>query len=636
MNNMDSISHVSALQETPYRSADDGTADRRGFFASSVIEKYWRSLIRHRIIVSGILVSFLVIGLVATLLMTPLYTAAAQIEISRAADNVTNVEGLENEDVGQGLEFYQTQYTLLESRSLARRVARSLNLANDAAFLQGFNLGEAAAIDNGDAASRNALEREILNLLGDNIGINPIRGSSLVDVAFTSPDSGLSAKIANEWTTQFIQSNLDRRMSSTDEARKVLLDQLSELRTRLEQSESDLVNYASDNRIIALSTTENSDGDTRTERTLVASDLEALNGELALATAERIRAQSALHAARGVSEAALTNNTITALRQQYAILESEYARLMQQFEPSYPPARALRTQIDSLASAIEEEERRVRAGVVANYEEAVSREGALGARVESLKGELIGQRRDSIQYAIYQREVDTNRQIYDGLLQRYKEIGVAGVGNNNVAIVDRAQPPEEPSSPRPFLNLVLALMLGAAFSIALIVILEYIDQSLKDPNDVDQVLGLPLLGSIPREHDDMVESIHDAKSQAAEAYLSVRTNLGFRTDHGVPRSFMLTSSAPNEGKSISSLALALSIANTGKRVALLDADMRNPSLDKLTGRPNTTGLSNVLSGQADWRDLITVGNDASVEIITTGPMPPNAAELLSGAKCPNS
>ena len=176
------------------------------------------------------------------------------------------------------------------------------------------------------------------------------------------------------------------------------------------------------------------------------------------------------------------------------------------------------------------------------------RESELRGKVEALKTELIGERRDSIQYAIYQREVDTNRQLYDSLLQRYKEIGVAGVGSNNIAVVDRAQPADGPSSPVLPLNLLLGLLAGIAISAGLLIVLEYLDQRLKDPQEVDRLLGIPLLGSVPLMRDlDIPVALEDRKSEASESYFSIKTNLSFLTEHGVPRSFVITSTAPNEG-----------------------------------------------------------------------------------------
>ena len=472
-----------------------------------------------------------------------------------------------------------------------------------------------------------------MQILRRDIAIDPIRGSALVDISFTSPNRDLSAKITNAWAAQYAEANLDRRFTSTSDARTFLESQLAALRERLEGSERDLVNYAADKRIIALSTTEGRDGGTRTEQTLAASDLEALNAQLADATGARIIAESEYRAGGGATTASLANSAINGLRQQRALIAADYARLLQQFEPGYPAAQALKSQLDALDRAVATEEARATSNLARRYREAAAREGALRSRVEGLKGALIGQRRDSIQYAIYQREVDTNRELYDALLQRFKEIGVAGVGSNNIAVVDMAEAPGGPSSPNLVLNLALALVAGGLVSAALVFAFEMVDQSLRDPDDVGRVLGVPLLGSIPRSKGGPLEElVRDRKTEASEAYLSVKTSLTFLTDHGVPRSLMLTSTGPNEGKSVSTLALADILARSGQSVILIDADMRNPSALSLLHMEAGAGLSNYLSGQSDAAGLILPTGTDKLSVMGAGPPPPNAAELLSGPR----
>lgn len=605
------------------------------FGNTAALDRYWREFLRRKWIVASILIGCVIAALILTLLMTPVYTSEARIQINRTQDNVTNVEGLESEDAGKSLEFYQTQYSLLDSRSLAERVARALNLANDPAFVTAYGLDEAddASVEATPHTSSDARLKRVVGILRANVEIEPIRGSSLVDVSFTSPEPRLSAKIANTWTEQFIQANLDRGFASTREARDFLESQLETLRERLEESERELVNYASNKRIIALTTSESSDGSTRTERTLASSDLEALNEELAAATAARIAAASTLQAGRSVAPDSLTNSTINGLRHQRALVAAEYAKLLAKFEPGYPAAQALQSELRSLDQALAREEARIRTNQQAEYAQATAREAQLRQQVEGLKNELIGQRRDSIQYAIFQREVDTNRQLYDALLQRYKEIGVAGVGSNNVAVIDPAEPASSPSSPNLALNLLLAAILGLGLSAAVVFLLDYLDQSLRDPQEVHRTLGLPLLGSVPRTRDgDILDQISDRKTPASEAYLSIKTSLSFLTDHGVPRSFMFTSTGPNEGKSVSALAVARSLSRSGAKVILIDADMRNPSACGLLGLEEAHGLTNYLSGQDALESLIRETGVENLALIGAGPQPPNAAELLSGSR----
>lgn len=611
----------------------EGVPNRQGgsWLRFDLVEHYWREAKRRKWLIAAIMTAFFVLALIMTLLMTPQYTASTRIEISRDQENVTNVQGLESEDAGNSLEFYQTQYSLLEARSLASRVARTLNLASDATFIEAYDLGDSFG-ETADSSIDDRIET-VTDILQRDMEVDPIRGSSLVDITYTSPNAALSAKIADTFAAQFTEATLDRRFGSTKDARDFLEDQLATLRERLEKSERDLVNYAADKRIIELSTSEGSDGATRTEQTLAGADLEALNSQLAEATGARIAAESELRAGAGANANLLSNSAINGLRQQRAALASEYARMLQKFEPGYPAAQAIKAQLDALDRSISAEEARVNSGTQREFRQAAARERELRERVEALKGDLISQRRDSIQYTIYQREVDTNRELYDALLQRYKEIGVAGVGSNNIAIVDRAEIPGGPSSPNLILNLLLSLVAGGFVSALVVVGLNLADQSVRDPQDVDRLFGLPLLGSIPTTTGAVLaEEIKDRKTEFSEAYLSVKTSLSFLTDHGVPRAFMLTSTGPNEGKSISSLALAQILGRSGKRTILVDADMRNPSVAGLFDEKNGAGLSNYLSGQSNIAELVLDSELPNLAIMHAGPQPPNAAELLSGQR----
>jgi capsular exopolysaccharide synthesis family protein len=219
-------------------------------------------------------------------------------------------------------------------------------------------------------------------------------------------------------------------------------------------------------------------------------------------------------------------------------------------------------------------------------------------------------------------------------LQRYKEIGVAGgVGVNNISVVDAAELPEDPSSPNLPLNLLLSLLIGAFLGMGAAFALEQIDEGISDPADVENEIGVPLLGTIPKVTDkSAIEELQDRKSILSEAYVSLQTNLSFATEHGTPRSLAVTSSRPAEGKSTTSTALAISLARTGRRVLLIDADMRSPSLHGLFGLGNTVGLSNYLSGNDELGSLIHDTNHQNLSLMTAGPHPPSSPELLSSRR----
>lgn len=633
MNKPDNSTVFAALQDEDDRQALSLTGP--GAAGRNVVQQYWTVAVRWRKQVLLTIVGFILAGVVATLLMTPKYTASSLIEIAREGNRIAPVQGVEREATDQDLEFYQTQYGLLQSTDLAESVVDELKFANDPKFFALFGERiEGASGDQLDPTKRDARRRQAARVLLKNISINPVRLSRLVNVSFTSPDAVLSARIANTWTRRFIRTTLERRYEATSYARNFLESRLGQLRTRVEESERQLVDYASRERLITIPTTDGGRVSSTSggERSIIADNLATLNAELTSAEADRIRQGSRLQSAQnGAVPEALQNSAISGLRQRRAELAADYQKLMVQFEPDYPAAKALKSQLDQLDRSIDREEGRISASIRNSYRDSATREAALTRSVDELKNELLDQRRRSIQYNIYQREADTNRQLYDALLQRYKEIGVAsGVGVNNISVVDEANVPTRPSSPRFLLNLVLAGLTGLAAGALLAFVLEQTNDAFDDPSQVSDELHIPLLGVAPKIVGSTTDAILDRKSELTEAYLSVETNLRFATLHGVPQSVSVTSSRPAEGKSTTSLAVATQLARVGKTVLLIDGDMRAPSMHGLFDLPNDVGLSDVLVGARAVDETLTEAEGFDFKIMTSGPKPPNAAELLVG------
>ncbi len=596
----------------------------------------WQTLKRFKWVAVGVIGSALIIGILVTLLMNPQYTATARVEISREQKNVTNVRGVDQTDARDDLEFYQTQYSLLEARTLAERVARELRLASRDDFFAAHGVdpdgSDVFSESRGGQAGRRAKEKLAVDLLLDHVAITPIQRSSLVDVGYSSGSPDLSATIVNSWVRQFVQSSIDRRYNSTADARAFLEQRLADLRQKVEDSERRAVTFAERNNIVTIDQPPNRAGGG--SRTLAAANLEGLSDALVKATAERIEAGSRARV-RGTPTEALSNSAINNLREKRAELVSQRAKLLAQFEPTYPAVKALSEEIASLDTQIRGEENRVASVRTGTYEEAIARENRLRSAVAQAKAQLAEQQRDSIQYNIYQREADTNRQLYDALLQRYKEIGVAGVDASNIAVIDPAQVPTRPSSPKLLLNLVLALGAGIFLAAVTIFVLDQIDERLRDPSRVADALGIPFVGSVVAVDGEPAEVLADVKSDLFESYLTVRSSLALASDHGFPRSLMLTSTRSGEGKTTSALGLSVVLGRVGKSVALIDADMRSPSIDEILALTNKRGLSNYLAGDDHWREVIQPTGFKGVSAITAGPHPPSAAELLSGDRLPH-
>lgn len=593
---------------------------------------------RRKWLIAGAIAAAALIGLIVTLLATPLYTAAATIEIQRESSATVDVDGARPKAEVVDQEFYETQYGLLKSRTLAERVAANLRLYDDPKFFEMFKLPQRKTwFQDGRVNPQASRREERIDLAGavllKNFSLKPERLSRLVTVTFTSPDPALSRRIVNGWSGAFIELTLERRVDATAYVRTFLERQLAQLRTRIYESEQRLVDYARQQNIVNLPVAANADNQTvGSERALVVDDLATLNQEYAQSRADRIKAQSRLGSGN-VAEV-VSNSTISSLRQRRAEMSADYAKLMVQFAPSYPPAQQMKTEIGQLDRSIASEEARVRSTLNEAYRASVEREQNLRKQITGLTQNFLDLQKRSIQYNLLQRDVDTNRQLYAGLLQRYKAVSAdRGVGANNISVVDSAELPIKPSSPKLFLNLAIALATGFGIGVALAFALEQINQGISDASEIEKLVGVPALGSIPKVlNRDPRQALEDRKSSLSEAYLSLRTNLSFSTDHGIPRSLLVTSTRPAEGKSTSSYALATVIARSGKRVVLVDSDMRSPSLHSFLGVDNAVGLSNYLAGDDDIGPLIRPWGEDNLSVMTAGPQPPSAPELLASER----
>jgi capsular exopolysaccharide synthesis family protein len=606
---------------------------------------YWQILVKRRWLVLGILAGVVALALLATLMATPIYRATAVLQLEKDGTQVVQVEGIQPGEGGADATFLQTQYELLQSRSLAERVANELDIAPATLerlrepgwfdrMLALLRPAKRPSADPAQAARDQAgSDSAAAGLVQAGLTVEPVRNSQLVKVHYDSPSPQFSARVANAVADGFIASGLERRFGASSYAKTYLEDQLKLAKARLEESERKLVGFAQQENLVSTG----EDG-----QSLAAQNLTELNGQLAAAQSDRIRAASRWRQASGgaLSSDMIAGTNIGALQQQRANLQLQYQQKLQTFKPDYPDMVQLQRQIEEVTRQIAGETGRARAAVKAEYDAAVAREGMLKAQIGSLRTEALDVDGRSIQYNILKREVDTNRQLYDSLLQRYKEVGVAGdVRPNNIAIIDRARVPGGRFKPNLPLNLAIGLLLGALLGVLAAFVLEFLDNTLKTPEDVEQKLRLPLLGVIPRlgAKESVVAEAGNPQSPFSEAYRSVRTALQFATDHGVPRTLLVTSTEPGEGKSTTALTLARAFAQIGKRVLLIEADMRNPSLHRALGLDGkAAGLSNLLAGATSLAQATQDTDIAGIRVICAGPLPPNPAELLAGSKLVSS
>ena len=589
--------------------APDGGLD----FASLVrIVSHWRWLIIGAIAVG------LLGAIILTLIATPMYRSWVTLEVNPPVVEIMD-ENSRNASGTPAWDFVATQVGLLSTRSIAERAAQDLNLANNPEFVG----------TGGDAKSRLATAT---GKVAGGLDVKVPKEGQLIRFSFDSESPQMSATIANQIAESFINSNLQRRYDASAYARTFLEKQIAKTRSTLEASERQLVAYAQAQGII--STGSGPNGQTNGDvGSLQGESLVALNRALADATARRIAAEGAFRQGGAVGATSDVTASTSALRQQRATLEADYQQKRTLLKPDHPDMLSLRSQISELDRQIGRETSQVASGrnnsLLADYRGAAAAESALTARVGQLKGSVLDLRGRSIKYTILQRDVDTNRSLYDALLQRYKEVGVAGgIGSAPVSIVDRAQVPGGPFSPNILLNLLIGLVFGLLVGLGSAFALEYLYDTIKTREDVRTKLGLACLGAIPKTagKESFIEELKDPRSIVSEAYSAVVAALRFSTEDGLPKALVITSARSGEGKSSTSLALAENFARRGSSVLLIDADMRKPAFKASNDK---VGLTRLLTAEDEVRKHVLPTQFENLWLMPSGPLPPNPAVLLS-------
>ena len=578
----------------------------------------WRWLILSLVAVG------IALAVIVTLLSTPLYRSYATLEANPPSVEILDEKSGSNAQSQNSWHFVATQVGLLKSRSLAQRVAQDLNLVSNKDVVD----------PSLDAATR---LKVATGTVAGGLSVEAPEEGQLIRLSYVSASPQLAAQIVNGYADSFIRSNLERRYEASAYARNFLERQIARTRADLERSERQLVGYAQSQGIINTGGGAGSEGGVSSDvNSLQGASLVALNSALAEATARRIAAEGAYRQARGAASSAEVTASTQNMRQSKAALEAEYQDKRTLMKPDHPDMVSLRSRISELDRQIGIETAKVAGGrsssLLADYQAAASAERALQGRVAGLKGSVLNLRGRSIQYTILQREVDTNRALYDALLQRYKEIGVAGgVGTNLISVVDRGEVPGAPYKPNMLFNLLVGLGAGLLGGIAAAVALEFIYDTIKTREDVRTKLGLACLGAIPRRSGkgSFVEDLKDPVSEVTEAYAAVLASLRFSTDEGAPKTLLISSTRASEGKSSTALALAQNFARLGKSVLLIDSDLRKPTFKAANA---AQGLTPLLTNQDSARDHVVMTQFENLWLMPCGPIPPNPADLLASGR----
>jgi polysaccharide biosynthesis transport protein len=564
-------------------------------------------------------------AILMTLLTTPVYRASVTLEANPPSVSVSEEQSRQqDQQASNTFDFVATQVGLLGSRAVAERTAQELNLANNPDI----------APQTGDASRR---LRAATGMVQGGLKVTAPEQGQLIRFTYDSTSPQLAALVANGIADSFINTSLQRRYEASAYARNFLERQINKTRSDLEQSERAVVAYAQQQGIITTGGGAGPDGKptggNNDTNSLQGESLVQLNTALAGATARRVSAEGAYRQALATGPTSEINNSVLPLRQELAKLQSEYQQKREFMKPEHPEMLSLQSQIDELQRQIANQANQASSGringLLADYRAALEGERSLQARVAQLKGDVLDLRGRSIQYNILQREVDTNRGLYDALLQRYKQIGVAGgVGMAPVSIVDRAQVPNFPFKPNLLLNLLVGLGLGLIAGVASAVGLEFVNDTIKSREDVRKKLGLSCLGTVPKTpaKDTFVEDLKNPTSMISEAYSAIVAALRFSTEEGMPRVLLVTSTLSAEGKSSSALAIAQNFARRERRVLLMDSDLRKPAFKAASER---LGLSKLLTTEDRVQDHVVETQHPNLWLLPSGPLPPNPADLLS-------
>ncbi len=615
------------------RAAEGSYRPVGGFNAVAILAAVYRS----RFWVAGIIVTMLLAGIIFTLLTTPVYEARATVQANQENEKILGTESQDTvASVMDAKRFLQTQLDILRSESLANLVAEELNLyKNSEKFFESMN--EDLDLETSTFLSKDDATRErVLELLDDNLQVRLPAESRIITISFSSPDAAFASRVANSYANNFIRSNLQRKFDSSSYAREFLRQQLDEARARLEVSERQQLAYARRTRLIDTSNAAEASGVRSAPRSLTAATLVQLNQSYATAVADRLKAQKKWESAnngpiRNIPEV-LQNETIQRLLQGKALLQAQMQEQRERRKEDYPVVRQLQAQLDEMDSQINSIANHIRQSLRQDYSSALALEKGIESQMSELKEKTLEEQSLAVQFGILDRTTQTDRELYDLLLKRYNELNAeAGMKANNILLVDQARTPSEPVTPNIPLNIILSLIAGVGLAGLFVFGREQLFDTLRTPDEVRERLDLSVIGVVPeiREGADDTELLRDPKSEVSEAFSSLRAALMLASSHGLPRSIQFTSTRASEGKSFTAIATGIGLARIGKRVVVLDVDLRRPNQHRLNKLDNTHGASDLLTHNMTIEEVVQREVYPGVDMITGGPIPPNPTELLT-------
>ncbi len=664
------------------RPAEPAAEDYWGYYAADPEEtkhlrEYWKILLKRLRHVLPVFCCAVLLGLLFTILSPTLYTARSTLKIEPQNPSFTGIpEPPPNQLDINRYDYYQTQFALLDSAPLAARVIKNLALESNSSFasqrfgllswivgsvnsfidfvvglLQTHSPGlqRPGAYELGVAPGLVARYRSYLK-------VEPVKNTRLVNISFSTPDPRLSQQLANAHATAFIQMILEGHFNLTQEARDFLSKKLADLREKVVKAESDLNKFRQEHGVVSIEKGEN----------IVVDRLMDVNKQLTQARAERIQAESLYQMTRNKNPEylaqVLTNPLIVQIKANLAKLETEKGRLSSIYTGEHPRLQELNQQIAEAKRGLASEISNIVRGVETSYAAARSREQALAAEAQRQQQTALDLKQVGVEYAVLNEAVVANRGLYESVLKRLNDTNIANdLAASNIEVVQRAEVPLYPSSPSALKNLIVAAILGLLLSVALAFFLEYMDSTMSTPQQVWAAVSLATLGVVPdlqslrqRYHpllsrdaptnrlgpksptdDRFGKEVVVARNQfsmIAESYRMIRTALLLSQAERPPKVILLTSPCPGEGKTVTTVNLGIALAQSGKRILAIDADLRKGRCHQLLRVRNQAGLANVLTADLDVKRVIQETPVKDFYLLARGALPPNPSDLLMSQK----
>jgi len=627
---------------------------------------YLRVLKKRRWTVFCIFALVVLAVAIHTFTAVPIYQASSRVVIEKENPNLMSIQEVMAVDA-TGTDYYQTQYRIIESRAVAREVIRRLDLENSPEFfpepsdnpvartkvwvkerITGARDWIEGLLRPGDG--KNALaqavgidpETELIDMVIDRINVQPIRNSRLVDVNVEAMNPVLAARMANEVVQTYIDQNLETKLRAAKDAVKWLNDRMNEERQKVEEAENALLKYKEEHEIIT-------DFSSDSEK-ITAQKLAQLNAQVVEAESRRVEAETRYRQAMGLEDSpdmldsipeVLANDLIKEIKTMEVQLYNRMSELSKKYGRNHPQMIAIYSELDDLKKRKAKEVRQVVNSLRNEYKLSVAREESLKKALAKQKKESLLMNQKAVQYGVLQRQAESSRHMYELLVKRFKETSLTEeMKTGNIRIIDRAEVPKNAVKPKKKLNLLLALVVGLMLGVGLAFFLEYLDNTIKIPDEIKEYLKIPYLGPVPnfdaenpdgQTPGDLI-TLHSPKSTASESFRGIRTGILFSSVDKSPQAIVVTSSGPHEGKTICAANLAVTMAQAGSRVLLIDCDMRRPRIHKSFDISRDTGLSSLMAGSCEFKDAVVPGPVENLDILPSGPIPPNPSEVLGSNK----